>query len=59
MKQSNKDAEVLSEFQWDESCKSPNGEEEATEMDDNVVDVDVKDSDSLCEKLLKDKESFT
>ena len=28
-------------------------------MDENVVDVDVKDSDSLCEKLLKDKESFT
>ena len=41
-----------------ESCKSQSSEQEAVEMDENAIGDDVKESQSIDEKLLKDKESF-
>ena len=57
------DAEGIGENQIDslsegDSCKSQIGEQEAADMDDNAVDNGVKESESINEKLLKDKESF-
>ena len=52
VKQSNKDAEGVSEFHEEilsegEACKNQSGEDEATDMDENAVDDDVKKSESL------------
>ena len=63
VKQSKRDAEGAVEFNEEtlsenESCKSIDGVEEAADMDENAVDDDVKESQSLDEKLLNDKESF-
>ena len=57
VEQSNKDAEGVSEFHEgtlseDESCKSPSARQE------DAIDDDVKESEVIDEKLLKDKESF-
>ena len=41
-----------------ESCKSQSSEQEAVDMDENAIGDDVKESQSIDEKLLKDKESF-